>query len=168
MALIRFSINNPLITNLMLGIVVILGILSWRAMPQEMFPTFQLDAVSINVTFEGASPEEVERQITIPVEEEFDGMPDIDVMTSTSMEGVASINIELKSGTDVDQYMRDAQTALDQITDLPDEAEEPELIRLKALMKLSGPNEVREEAEKLTKRGVLPRDIPYFFSRHAK
>jgi len=132
MALIRFSINNPLITNLMLVIVVILGVLSWRAMPQEMFPTIELDAVSVSVEFEGASPEEVERQVTIPLEEEFDGMPEIDVMSSTSNEGMASLLIKLKSGTDVDQYMRDAQTALDQITDLPDEAEEPELVRVKA------------------------------------
>jgi len=132
MPLIRFSINNPLLTNLMLGIVVILGVLSWQAMPQEMFPAIELDAVSINVEFEGASPEEVERQITIPIEEEFDGMPEIDVMNSTSREGMASVMIKLKSGTDVDQYMRDAQTAIDQITDLPDEAEEPELVRLKA------------------------------------
>jgi multidrug efflux pump subunit AcrB len=132
MALIRFSINNPLITNLMLVIVVILGVLSWRAMPQEMFPTIELDAVSVHVEFEGASPEEVERQITIPLEEEFEGMPEIDVMNSTSNEGLASLMIKLKSGTDVDQYMRDAQTALDQITDLPDEAEEPELVRVKA------------------------------------
>jgi multidrug efflux pump subunit AcrB len=132
MALIRFSINNPLITNLMLGIVVILGVLSWRAMPQEMFPTVELDAVNVQVEFEGASPEEVERQISIPVEEQFDGMAEIDVMTSTSNEGLASVMIRLKSGTDVDQYMRDAQTVLDQITDLPDEAEEPELKRVKA------------------------------------
>jgi multidrug efflux pump subunit AcrB len=132
MPLIRFSINNPLLTNLMLGIVVVLGVLSWQSMPQEMFPTIELDAVSINVEFEGASPEEVERQIAIPVEEEFDGMAEIDVMTSTSHEGMASLIIELKSGTDVDQFMRDAQTALDQITDLPEEAEEPELVRLKA------------------------------------
>ncbi|MEN8107282.1 MAG: efflux RND transporter permease subunit [Pseudomonadota bacterium] len=132
MPLIRFSINNPLITNLMLGIVVILGVLSWQAMPQEMFPAIELDAVSINVEYEGASPEEIERQITIPIEEEFDGMPEIDVMNSTSREGMASVMIKLKSGTDVDQYMRDAQTAIDQVTDLPDEAEEPELVRLKA------------------------------------
>lgn len=132
MALIRFSINNPLITNLMLVIVIILGVLSWRAMPQEMFPTIELDAVSVSVEFEGASPEEVERQVIIPLEEEFDGMPEIDVMSSTSNEGMASLLIKLKSGTDVDQYMRDAQTALDQITDLPDEAEEPELVRVKA------------------------------------
>ncbi len=132
MSLIRFSINNPLVTNLMLGIVVILGVLSWRSMPQEMFPTVELDAVVINAVFEGASPEEVERQVTIPIEEEFDGMAEIDEMTSTSSEGATSIMIKLKSGTDVDQYMRDAQTALDQVTDLPDEAEEPKLVRMKA------------------------------------
>ena len=132
MALIRFSINNPLITNLMLGIVLILGVLAWNSMPQEMFPTVELDAVSISVEFEGASPEEVERQISIPLEEEFEGMADIDVLTSTSNEGFATLMIKLKSGTDVDQYMRDAQTALDQVTDLPDEAEEPELVRVKA------------------------------------
>ena len=132
MSLIRFSINNPLVTNLLLGIVVILGVLAWRAMPQEMFPTVELDAVSISVIFEGASPEEVERQVTIPIEEEFEGMPEIDEITSTSSEGATSILIKLKSGTDVDQYMRDAQTALDQVTDLPEEAEEPELVRVKA------------------------------------
>jgi multidrug efflux pump subunit AcrB len=131
MALIRFSINNPLITNLMLGIVAILGVLSWYAMPQEMFPTVELDAASIRVEFEGASPEEVERQVCIPIEEEFDGMAEIDVMTSTSNEGIATIMIKLKPGTNVDQFMRDAQTALDQVTDLPEEAEEPELIRMK-------------------------------------
>jgi multidrug efflux pump subunit AcrB len=132
MWLIRFSINNPLITNLMLVIVVILGVLSWQAMPQEMFPTIELDAVRITVEFEGASPEEVERQVSIPIEEEFEGMAEIDVLSSTSHEGLASVLIKLKSGTDVDQYMRDAQTAIDQVTDLPDEAEEPELVRLKA------------------------------------
>jgi multidrug efflux pump subunit AcrB len=132
MALIRFSINNPLITNLLLGIVVIMGVLAWRSMPQEMFPTVEMDAVSVSVVFEGASPEEVERQISIPLEEEFEGMADIDVLTSTSNEGLATLMIKLKPGADVDQYMRDAQTALDQITDLPEEAEEPELVRVKA------------------------------------
>ncbi len=132
MALIRFSINNPLIVNLSLLIVVILGVLSWNAMPQEMFPSVELDAVSISVRFDGASPEEVERQIIIPLEEQFEGMPEIDVMRSISNEGLGSVTIKLKNGTNVDQYMRDAQTALDQITDLPSEADEPELFRLKA------------------------------------
>ncbi|MDH5514880.1 MAG: efflux RND transporter permease subunit [Gammaproteobacteria bacterium] len=132
MWLIRYSIRNPLVTNLSLVIIIIMGVLAWRSMPQEMFPNVELDAVSINVEFEGASPEEVERQVSIPIEEEFEGMPEIDVLTSTSSEGMAAVMITLKSGTNVDQYMRDAQTALDQITDLPAEAEAPELVRVKA------------------------------------
>jgi multidrug efflux pump subunit AcrB len=130
MSLVRFSIANPLITNLLLVLVILVGVLSWRAMPQEMFPVVELDMVRITTEFEGASPEEVEKQVTLPIEEEFDGMADLDVMTSVSSEGMSSITLELKSGSDVDQFMRDARTALDQITDLPAEAEEPQLMRL--------------------------------------
>lgn len=130
MGIIRYSIANPLITNLLLGLVLILGVLSWFAMPQEMFPIVELDRVRISTIFEGASPEEVERQITLPIEDEFDGMADIDVMTSTSSEGLSVISIKLKPGTRVDEFMRDAQTVLDQITDLPEQAEQPALTRL--------------------------------------
>lgn len=127
---IHFSIRNPLIVNLMLGLVVVGGIFSWMAMPQEMFPLVELDRVRIVTEFEGAPPEEVERQVTILIEEELEGLPDIETITSTSSEGFSQIDIELKSGADVDNFIRDAETALDQITDLPDESEPPELMRL--------------------------------------
>ena len=130
MSLIRFSIANPLIINLLLGLILLLGILSWHAMPQEMFPVVELDMVRVTTVFEGASPEEVERQVTLVIEDEFDGMADLDVMTSVSNEGLSSINFKLKSGTDVDQFLRDAQTILDQITDLPERAERPAMMRL--------------------------------------
>ncbi len=129
-AVIDFSIRNPLIVNLLLALVVLAGVQSWFAMPQEMFPTVEEDKVRISTEFEGAAPEEVERQVTLPIEEEFDGMPDIDTMTSTSTEGLSSILIKLKPGSDVDDFMREARTALDQVTDLPEVAEEPELVRL--------------------------------------
>lgn len=130
MFLIRFAIANPLITNLLLVVILIAGVVGWRAMPQEMFPLVELDKVRITTEFEGASPEEVERQVTLPIEEELDGLADIDVLTSTSSEGVSSILIELESGTDVDQFLRDVETAVDRVTDLPEEAEEPEILRL--------------------------------------
>ncbi|GAB6040449.1 efflux RND transporter permease subunit [Endothiovibrio diazotrophicus] len=131
MHLIRFSIDNPLVTNLMLAVIVIAGVLSWYAMPQEMFPVVELDKVRITTLFEGASPEEVERQVTAPIEEELEGMADIDEILSTSAEGLSTININLKSGADVDDFLRDARNAVNRILTLPDEAEEPELTRLK-------------------------------------
>ena len=132
MGLIRYSIRNPLIINLSLLLIIIMGVLSWRLLPQEMFPVFDLDKVKISTEFQGASPEEVEAQVSLVIEEEFDGMSDIDVMTSTSREGHSEINIKLKQGTDVDDFIREAQTSLDRITDLPDTAERPEMMRLKA------------------------------------
>ena len=132
MGLIRYSIRNPLIINLSLLLIVIMGIMAWRILPQEMFPVFELDRVRVTTEFEGASPEEVEAQVTLIIEEEFDGLADIDVMTSTSREGHSEISIELKQGTDVDDFIRDARTTLDRITDLPDTAKRPEMMRMKA------------------------------------
>ncbi len=131
MFLVRFAINNPLITNLFLLLVITIGVMSWQAMPEELFPEIVTDNVSISTIYEGASPEEVERQITLPIEEEFDGLADIDVIRSTSIEGSSEIIIELKPDSDIEEFMRDSQTVLDRITELPDEAEEPELRRFK-------------------------------------
>jgi len=128
--LVRFSIANPLITNLMLVLVMLLGVLSWYAMPQEMFPVVELDMARVSTVFEGASPEEVEQQVTLTVEEAFDGMSDLDFMTSTSSEGLSVVTLKLKPGANVEQFMRDLRSRLDQITELPEEAEEPELTRL--------------------------------------
>jgi multidrug efflux pump subunit AcrB len=127
---IEFSIRNPLIVNLLLVIILMAGVVSWYAMPQEMFPVVEQDKVSIKTIFEGASPEEVERQVTLPIEQELDGLADIDVVSSTSNESLSNILIELKSGSDVDNFLRKVRTALDQVDDLPEEAEEPELARL--------------------------------------
>ena len=128
--MIDFSIRNPLIVNLLLIIILLAGVISWYAMPHEMFPVVEQDKVSIRTVFEGASPEEVERQVTLPIEQELDGLADIDVISSTSYEGLSSILIELKSGTDMDNFMRKVRTALDQVDDLPEETEEPALARL--------------------------------------
>ncbi|MEW8395713.1 MAG: efflux RND transporter permease subunit, partial [Candidatus Thiodiazotropha sp.] len=85
--MIDFSIRNPLLVNLMLIIILLAGVISWYAMPQEMFPAVEQDKVRISTIFEGASPEEMERQVTLPIEQELDGLADIDVVSSTSSEG---------------------------------------------------------------------------------
>jgi len=117
---------------MLLVIVFITGLLSWNAMPQEMFPNIQLDKVRISTVFEGAAPEEVERQVTLPIEEEFDGVADIDVVTSTSQEGISTILIKLKPGSNVDDFLNDARERVNRITDLPELADEPEVVRLEA------------------------------------
>ncbi len=130
MPLIRYAINNPLIANLMLVVILVAGVLSWKSMPQEMFPLVELDRVRIVTEFAGASPEEVERLVTVPVEEQFDGMADIDTILSTSTEGLSNVLIKLKPGSDVSAFIDDARSAVDRVTDLPDQAERPEVRRM--------------------------------------
>ena len=129
MPLIRFSIDNPLITNLMLLLVLVAGVTSWYAMPQEMFPVIELDRIVITTEFKGAAPAEVERQVTLPIEEEFESEADIDTIMSTSSEGLSSIVIKLKPGSDVDAFLDDARSIIDRVTDLPTDAEQPEVRR---------------------------------------
>ncbi|MFL2555543.1 MAG: efflux RND transporter permease subunit, partial [Gammaproteobacteria bacterium] len=108
-----------------------MGFLSWKGLPQEVFPVVDLDMVSIKTNFEGASPAEVEKQVTLAIEEEFRDSQDIDFISSISKEGVSSIIIKLKSGTNVNNFMRDTRTLLDRVNDLPDLSEEPELKRIR-------------------------------------
>ena len=115
---INFSLKNPLLVNLSLIIVFIMGILAWQSLPQEVFPVVDLDMVNINTKFEGASPAEVEQQVTLPIEEEFEDSQDIDFISSVSREGSSSIVIKLKPGADVNNFMRDTRTLLDRVNDL--------------------------------------------------
>ena len=131
MGIINFSIKNPLVVNLFLILIIVLGVISWRSMPQEMFPVVEIDKVRITTEFEGAPPEEVESQVTIPIEDELDLLADIDVVSSESNEGVSKIIIDLKPDADIDEFVRDLRSTVDAITDLPEESERPNITRLK-------------------------------------
>ena len=131
MGIVQFSIRNALIVNLFLIVIVIAGVLSWRSMPQEMFPIVDLDLVRISTEYEGAPPEEVEKQITILIEEEIESLPDVDVVTSESSEGLSKIEIKLKTDVDVDDFLREVRSVVDSIDDFPIQAETPEISRLK-------------------------------------
>ncbi len=131
MSFISYTIRYPLIVNLSLVLVLVLGLMAWYALPQEIFPVVELDMVNIKTEFEGASPLEVEQQVTLPIEEEFEDSQDIDFITSTSSEGLSSIYIKLKPGSNVDDFIQETRTILDRIDELPDIAEKPEFSRIR-------------------------------------
>ena len=129
--MIDFSIKNPLIVNLFLFLVVVVGILSWKSMPEEMFPVVEKDAIKIITTYEGASPEEVEKQVTIPVEDTLDNLQDIDFYYSKSSEGSSNVTLKLKPEADVDELLRKVRDLTDAIDGFPEEADDPDITRIK-------------------------------------
>ena len=131
--MIRFSLHNPLLVNLVLVLVLVLGVLAWHSMPQEVFPVFDRNVLQVRTTFEGASPEEIERQITIPIEEALDFLVDIDSVTSRSQEGLSIIQYKLLEGADPDELLREMRTEIDAIEDFPEDADTPQVSQLKHL-----------------------------------
>ena len=131
MGIVEFSIRNSLVVNLFLIVIVIAGVLSWQSMPQEIFPTVDLDRIRVTTVYDGAPPEEVEKQITLLIEEEIENLSDIETITSESSEGMSKVVVRLKPDANVDDLLREVRSAVDSIDDLPELAETPEVSRLK-------------------------------------
>ena len=89
MKLPEFSVNRPVtITMVFLGIIL-LGLISWNRLPQELFPTITYPQLTVVTTYENAAPEEVETLITKIVEEAVGTVSNLKRISSTSKEGVS-------------------------------------------------------------------------------
>ncbi len=122
----RFAVGNPVAVNLATLTLIFAGLLAYRSMPREVFPQFSLGTVRVSTLYPGAAPEDVERLLTLPLEEELDGVDGVKELSSTSQEGLSTITLELLSEADVRRVLDDVRAAVDRSQgELPDEAEDP-------------------------------------------
>lgn len=110
---------------LITGTLTVAGIATYVSLPKELNPSIQIPTVIINVAYPGASSEDVEDLVTLPIEEATSGLSDVTKITSTSTEGFSSTIIEFASTVDPKDAHDDVQNAVDKITDLPDDATDP-------------------------------------------
>ncbi|MCA9621924.1 MAG: efflux RND transporter permease subunit, partial [Myxococcales bacterium] len=117
--------KNAVASNLLMIALIFGGLVFLARIKQEVFPQFALDLVTVQVVYPGASPEEVEKAVTSVIEENVRGLDGIKTVTSTSQEGVASINVELQLDANRDRALNDIKAAVDRITSFPADAERP-------------------------------------------
>ncbi len=137
MSLPRFSIQQPIMVNLSMILIIVAGIMTFRSISKEEFPEIALNGVSIVTTYPGVSPEEIEKLITKPIEEEVTDIEDIDNISSFSSEGRSLVNIEitLEAG-DIYRKLQEVQTEVEKVKDLPRDADDPEITETKHLFHL--------------------------------
>jgi multidrug efflux pump subunit AcrB len=126
--MIGFMARNPVAANLLMLVLVVGGLYTMYSIQKEVFPQFQLDFVNVSVSYPGASPEEVEQGILMPVEEAVRGIQGIKEMVSTAEEGSGTVEIELVAGTDRMKAFQDIDQAVNRIRTFPDDIEEPEVV----------------------------------------
>jgi multidrug efflux pump subunit AcrB len=124
---IAWMARRPIAANLLMLILFGGGLWTAAHIQQEVFPEYTLDAVEILVAYPGASPEEVEQGLLLPIEEAVRGVPGIREISSTAMEGRAQVAIELVSGTDRMQAFGDIDQAISRIRTFPEDIETPEV-----------------------------------------
>ena len=124
--LARICIERPVFATMLVMALVVLGIASYLKLGVDLFPKIEFPIVTVTTTLRGASPEEVETQVTRRVEEAVNQTSGIDELRSLSAEGVSQVFITYVLEKDPDvaaQEVRDKVAAV--VRDLPKDVDAP-------------------------------------------
>ncbi|NQT25668.1 efflux RND transporter permease subunit, partial [candidate division KSB1 bacterium] len=131
---IRFFAERHLLANLITFMIVLLGVFSLLQIKRDMYPSVDLDAMVITTRYPGASPKDVELNVTNKIEDEIKGIDGIETLTSYSMENISVINISIDpDANDKDDIKRDIRDGVSRVSDFPAEVTDaPYILEVKS------------------------------------
>jgi len=156
--MIAWFARNHVAANLLLITILIGGLFSLSVrIPLEVFPSFASDRINVNVSLRGATPGDVEKSISIRIEEAIQDLEGIKQIASRSSEGSSAVNIEVDAGYDAREVLADIKSRVDAINTFPVDAEKPVVsiaTRKREVISVTvasnyGEKETREYAEKV-------------------
>jgi multidrug efflux pump subunit AcrB len=118
----RFSVTKPVLINILMVTLLALGLFSVIRLPQEQFAEVPFFWVNVIVPYPGASAEDLEASVTIPVENAFQGISKLKRISSTTSEGLSVVRVEFDDGisnTEFQALFQESQTRFSQVA-LPD------------------------------------------------
>ncbi|MDO9639845.1 MAG: efflux RND transporter permease subunit [Pseudotabrizicola sp.] len=127
--LISYFTRHRTLANLLLVLMIVAGLVSASRIRAQYFPDVIISQIDVSVAWSGAGAEDVDRAIVQVLESTLltvDGVADV---TSRANEGSARISLEFEPGRDLAQAVEDVQTAVNSVSNLPAEAEEPVIRR---------------------------------------
>jgi len=98
---IRFSLTQRLFVGILTLAVMVMGVAAWRDLPVDAFPDISPTQVKIILKAAGMTAEEVEQQVTRVVETELLGIPDQEMLRSTTKYAITDITLDFREGTDI-------------------------------------------------------------------
>ncbi|MCK4340743.1 MAG: efflux RND transporter permease subunit [Phycisphaerae bacterium] len=131
MSIPKFSVENPVLVNMLMVAILVAGVYTALTLTREMFPESRPNQVLISTVYPGATPEEVEKGIAIRIEEEIKDIEFIDKLETRISEGLSVILVSLTNDvTDVAQKVNEFKSAIDAIPrdEFPEEAEETRVV----------------------------------------
>jgi multidrug efflux pump subunit AcrB len=117
--------RNPVAANLLMVGLVISGLLGYTQIGREVMPTVALNIVTVEVTWPGAAPEEIEEQVVQRIEQSLRDIGNIDKISSSAQEGFGQIVIEALPRVDRGLFVNSIKQRVDAVTSLPQDIEPP-------------------------------------------
>lgn len=142
MKISEISIKRPSVIIVLFIILTLGGIFSYTQLGYELVPKFEVNVITIQTVYPGASPTEVETSVTKKIEDAVSSLESIKKIESKSLENVSLVMITLNAGADVNFLLTEAQRKINTVlNDLPDDVDAPTLSKFSfddvAIMSLS-------------------------------
>ncbi len=112
MRFVRFFVQRPVFTMVLMLILVIAGALSFSRIAIRHLPDISQPVINIATDYDGASPELVEKEITIPIENVLSGIPGVENINSSSKLGRSYVNLYFKMGVDINEAANDIRNKM--------------------------------------------------------
>lgn len=126
MSLYGSAVKRPIMTTLCFVAVAILGLFSLSKLPIDLYPDIETNTIMVMTTYQGASAEDIEQNVTRPLENTLNSVEHLKHITSKSRENISVITLEFEYGYDIDVLTNDVRDKLDMVeSSLPDDAENP-------------------------------------------
>ncbi len=130
MGLTRMAISRPLTILMLIVGLVIMGLVARSTLRVDRMPNISFPFVNINVSYPGASPEDIERLVLEPIEQSMAGISGVSSVNATARSGSGSFNISLAEGVDADKAAIDVERRLSGIRSrLPSDVNQPSVNR---------------------------------------
>ena len=129
--IIAWFARNSVAANLLMICILVGGLLSAMTINKKVFPSIELNTVSVTVSYPGAAPQEIEEGINIKIEEAIKEIEGIKQVISTANEGYARVIIEVETEYDAAQVLDEVKLQVDAIATFPDNIEKPQIYRIK-------------------------------------
>ena len=112
MNLSELFIRRPVMTVLLNVAIVMAGVIGYRSIPVAALPSYDTPVINVSAQLRGASPETMAASVALPLEKQFQSIPALKLISSTSTLGNTSLTLEFEEGRNIDAAAVDVQAAL--------------------------------------------------------
>ena len=129
--LTSLAVDHPTSVLVLVVIIIFAGLGAYLSIPRESAPEITIPNIIVTTIYPGVAPKDIEALLTRPIEDELNSISDVKTITSSSIEGYSSINIEFNAGADMTEARQEVREKVDIAKpELPQAAEDPQIFEI--------------------------------------